>query len=90
MTDDDITLTAEGAKIMASETVSTGDYETATVSTTLDISTEGADVSDGVPNDLRQQLYALKRQLQSQVQAAADERRKAAHHPDGDREHEEE
>lgn len=88
MSDDDITITADGAKIMAAEKVSTGDYENAQVSATLDVSIEGADVSDGISESLRKKLYGLKRQLQAQVRAAADERRRSAEEPDADRSHE--
>lgn len=73
--DDDITITAEGAKIMASEKISTAQYENAQVSQTLEVSVEGADLSKGVPQDLQKKLYALKRTVQRNVENAADERR---------------
>lgn len=75
MSEDDITITAEGAKLMASEKVSTGDYENAQVSTTLEVSVEGADLTETLPDGLRNKLYALQRQVQSQVEAAAEQRK---------------
>ncbi len=74
--DDDITITAEGAKVMASEKVSTGDYENAQISQTVEVSIEGADLTDGVPKELQQKLYALKKTVQGNVESAAEERQK--------------
>lgn len=76
-TDDgpEVTITAEGAKVMASEKVSTGDYENAQVSTTLEVTIEGADVTDGMSSDVRRKLYGLAREVQSQTESAAEERR---------------
>jgi hypothetical protein len=75
MTDDDITITAERAKVMASEKVSVADYENAQTSLTLEVSIEGAELEDGLPEEVRDRLYAIQRQVQAQTKAAAEERK---------------
>lgn len=75
MSDDGITITADGAKVMASEKVSVADYENAQTSVTLDVSIEGVELEDGVPEEVRDRLYALQRQVQAQAKAAAEERK---------------
>lgn len=77
---DGITITAEGATIHASEKVSTGDYETATVSKTLDLNIEGVDLEDGVPVALRNRLLAIQRDLQRDVERAGENRVKIRDH----------
>lgn len=76
MEDDDITITAEGATIRASEKVKTGEYETATVSTEVDFSIEGVETGGSVPDGLAQRLYGIQRSLQGVMKSAADERKK--------------
>lgn len=72
---DDVTITSEGIEIQASETVSTGDYETADVGAVLEASAEGVDLSEGIPDEFRKSLYGLQRSLQGVARAAADERK---------------
>lgn len=76
---ENITITAEGAKLHATEKVSTGDYETATASVTMDVSIEGCEMEGGVPDVLRARLLAIQRDLQRDVQQAAEQR---LAHPD--------
>jgi hypothetical protein len=71
MGDEDIELTAEEFTIHASEKVSTGDYETASVSMTVEGSIEGVDVVAELSDDLRARLHAIQRQLQRDVEQAA-------------------
>lgn len=78
MTEGDITITADGVEVSASEKVSTGEYETGEVSAVLTSSVEGADLSDTIPDEVRDHLYAQMRQVQAVVKAAAEERRKEA------------
>lgn len=75
---DDIEITADGMKIHASEKVSTGDYENGNVSATVEASVEGADITEGLPDDLKNRVYGLQRSLQGVVKAAAKERKKEA------------
>jgi len=71
MTDHDIDLTTEAFTIHASEKVSTGDYETGTVSMTIEGSIEGVDVDAELPDALRARLHTIQRQLQRDVEQAA-------------------
>ena len=90
MVDEGIEITADGATIGAKETVSTGEYESGEVWAEVDLSISGVDVTGHAPTELRKELYALKRSLQSQVKSAAEVRRKEAQEgeePD-EREHE--
>lgn len=73
---DDIQITADGLNISATETVSTGDYETARETVTLECSVSGVDVSDGMPESLRERIYALQLELQSQVRSAGEYRKR--------------
>lgn len=76
--EDGITLTATGAKVMATETVSTGEYESAKVSATVEMDVEGVDLTEGLTDGLQKRLYALNRSLQEQVKAAGEQRREQA------------
>lgn len=79
MSDEDgIEITADSATIMASEKVSTGNYENHTVSTTLEVSIDGADVTDAVPLELKDRLHDIRRDLQDQVSQAAYDRKREA------------
>lgn len=75
MSDDDrITITADGATLHAQEKVSTGDYETFTASCSLDVAIEGADIDAGIPKPLRARLLSIQRDLQRDVEQAAEQR----------------
>jgi hypothetical protein len=71
MTDHDIDLTADSYTIHASEKVSTGDYENANVSMTVEGSIEGVEVLAELPDELRARLHTIQRQLQRDVEQAA-------------------
>jgi len=71
MSDDEIKLTADSFTIHASEKVSTGDYENANVSMTVEGSIEGVEVVAELSDDLRGRLHAIQRQLQRDVEQAA-------------------
>ncbi|WP_226041193.1 hypothetical protein [Natrinema sp. DC36] len=75
---EDIIITAEGVQIRANETVSTGEYETGNVGATIDASVEGVDITNGLPDEVTQRLYALQRTMQNTTKAAAEERKKEA------------
>lgn len=76
MAETEVSIDAEGLTIYASETVSTGDYENADVGATLEASVTGADLTDGMPEDVKQRAYALERTMQNVVKAAAADRKR--------------
>lgn len=79
--EDDITITAEGARIHASEKVSTADYETATYSVSLDLSMDGCDIEgDSLPPRVRARLLGFVHDLQKDVEHAANQRVRIADH----------
>lgn len=71
MSDDDITLTADSFTVHASEKVSTGDYENASMSMTIEGSIEGLEVEGDIPDRLRARLHAIQRDLQRDVEEAS-------------------
>lgn len=80
--DDEIVLTADGAVINSSEKVSTGQYETHTESATLEVTIEGVDVTDGVPDELMDKLTPIQRAMRNLVvQEAMDRKESTGGHP---------
>lgn len=75
---DDIEITAEGVKVHASEKVSTGQYESGTVSATLELDVNGVDVSDGLSHELRERINEIRRGVQDDVEQAAHDRKRRA------------
>lgn len=74
MSDGEVTITAEGFTLHYQEKVSTGDYENATVSATLEGSIEGLEVGDDIPQDVRARLLRVSKSLQRDVERAAENR----------------
>lgn len=72
---DGIKITADSVTVMASEKVSTGDYETANVSVSIEASVEGVDMTGGIPSSLQERLYGIQRALQNSVKEAGATRR---------------
>lgn len=81
MSSEDIRITPTGAKIHCSEKVSTGDYESATVSQTVEFDIE-TDAEDGFQEDLRERLMLIQKHLQRDVEKAAENRVKVRDHED--------
>lgn len=70
MSDGDISLTADSFTIHASEKVSTGDYENANVSMTIEGTIEGVEMGSEIPDALRARLHSIQRDLQRDVEQA--------------------
>lgn len=70
MSENDISLTADSFTIHASEKVSTGDYENANVSMTIEGSIEGVEMGSEIPDALRARLHSIQRDLQRDVEQA--------------------
>ena len=81
--DPDITLTPNEWTIHAREKVSTGDYETHEVHTTLSGSVSGVDqLDDQTHTELKARLLAAQRELQAVVTRTAENRIREDGHED--------
>jgi hypothetical protein len=71
---DDLTITAEGFTLHYQEKISTGEYENATVSATIEGSIDGAEIDEELPLDVRSRLLRASKSLQKDVEQAAQNR----------------
>lgn len=76
MTDDDpqVTITAEQYTLNYQEKISTGDYENAQVSLTIEGSIDSAEIDNDLPHDVRARLLRTCKQVQKDVEKAAENR----------------
>lgn len=73
----EVTLSPDGFTVHASEKVSTGKYESANVSMTIEGEVEGVDeISGDERKELHQRLLEMQRDLQRHVEQAAKNRTK--------------
>lgn len=80
--DVDFDLVAESFTIHASEKVSTGKYESATVSMSIEGSVEGVDITNGIDREVGSRLWKLQRHVQDHARGAAEERKRGADAPE--------
>jgi hypothetical protein len=82
VSDSEWTIEGEELTVSASETVTTGEYESASVSVEYEASITGPDFDNGVPRSLRDRVFRIQREAQVQVKEAAEMRQEEANRED--------